>query len=132
MSANQDLIQAIAREVIARLEKRNGSSAAAPATSAGEDGVFETVPQAVEAALVAQRRVAAMSLEERAKMNAIIRRICADNADELARIELAETKIGRADHKAAKLRNIRLVLGAEAMRTDASSDAAGLCLIEYA
>jgi aldehyde dehydrogenase len=65
-------------------------------------------------------------------MNAIIRRICADNADELARVELAETKIGRADHKAAKLRNIRLVLGAESMHTDASSDSSGLCLVEYA
>jgi aldehyde dehydrogenase len=126
MIANQELIQAIAREVIARIGQRT----AAPV--AGEDGVFETVDQAVQAAVAAQQRVAVMSLEDRARMNAIIRRICADNADELARIELAETKIGRADHKAAKLRNIRLVLGAEAMRTEASSDSSGLCLIEYA
>ncbi|MCU1234961.1 MAG: aldehyde dehydrogenase [Candidatus Solibacter sp.] len=137
MTANQELIQAIAREVMARLQQRNelqrnGSPVAASSNAAGEDGVFETVPQAVAAAVIAQQRVAAMSLEERAKMNAIIRRICADNADELARIELAETKIGRADHKAAKLRNIRLVLGAESMRTDASSDSAGLCIVEYA
>jgi aldehyde dehydrogenase len=126
MIANQELIQAIAREVIARIGQRT----AAPV--AGEDGVFETVDQAVQAAVAAQQRVAVMSLEDRARMNAIIRRICADNADELARIELAETNIGRADHKAAKLRNIRLVLGAEAMRTEASSDSSGLCLIEYA
>jgi aldehyde dehydrogenase len=132
MTANQELIQAIAREVMARLEQRGASPAAAPTLAGGDDGVFETVDQAVKAAAAAQPRVAAMSLEDRARMNAIIRRICADNADELARIELAETKIGRADHKAAKLRNIRLVLGAEAMRTDASSDAAGLCLVEYA
>jgi aldehyde dehydrogenase len=129
MNANRELIEAIAREVIARM-----GQAASPAGSAGagEDGVFDTVDQAVKAATAAQQRVAAMGLEERAKMIAIIRRICADNADELARIELAETKIGRADHKAAKLRNIRLVLGAEAMKTEASSDAAGLCLVEYA
>ncbi|HEY1497067.1 MAG TPA: aldehyde dehydrogenase family protein [Candidatus Solibacter sp.] len=131
MIANQELIQAIAREVIARIEQRNGGTAASASTG-GEDGVFGTVDEAVKAAVTAQQRVAAMGLEERARMNAIIRRICADNADELARIELAETKIGRADHKAAKLRNIRLVLGAEAMKTDASSDAAGLCLVEYA
>jgi aldehyde dehydrogenase len=131
MIANQELIQAIAREVIARIEQRTGGNTASAATG-GDDGVFATVDEAVKAAVIAQQRVAAMGLEERARMNAIIRRICADNADELARIELAETKIGRADHKAAKLRNIRLVLGAEAMRTDASSDAAGLCLVEYA
>jgi aldehyde dehydrogenase len=132
MIANQELIQAIAREVIARIEQRTGATGASAAATGGEDGVFGTVDEAVKAAVIAQQRVAAMGLEERARMNAIIRRICADNADELARIELAETKIGRADHKAAKLRNIRLVLGAEAMKTDASSDAAGLCLVEYA
>ena len=130
MNANRELIEAIAREVIARMG--TGAQAAGAGPGAGEDGVFETVDQAVKAAAAAQQRVAAMGLEERGRMNAIIRRICSDNADELARVELAETKIGRADHKAAKLRNIRLVLGAEAMKTDASSDAGGLCLVEYA
>jgi aldehyde dehydrogenase len=130
MEANRDLIEAIAREVIARMGQQTPPAPAG--AGGGEDGVFETVDQAVKAAAAAQSRVAAMGLEERGKMNAIIRRICADNADELARVELAETKIGRADHKAAKLRNIRLVLGAEAMHTDASSDASGLCLVEYA
>ena len=132
MIANQELIEAIAREVLARMGTGSGPGTSAASGGAGEDGVFDTVDQAVKAAVAAQQRVAAMGLEERGKMTTIIRRICADNADELARIELAETKIGRADHKAAKLRNIRLVLGAEAMRTDASSDAAGLCLVEYA
>src|ERR1700693_3241172 len=122
MIANQELIHAIAREVLARTNER--LEPAAPSGAAGDDGVFETVDQAVKAAVSAQQRVGSMSLEERARMNAIIRRICNDNADELARIELAETRIGRADHKATKLRNIRLVLGAEAMKTDASSDAA--------
>jgi aldehyde dehydrogenase len=132
MIANQELIEAIAREVIARIGERNGSSSPSAAGDAGADGVFESVDQAVKAAGAAQPRVAAMGVEQRERMCAIIRRICSDNADELARVELAETKIGRADHKAAKLRNIRLVLGAEAMRTDASSDSSGLCLVEYA
>src|ERR1039458_1822184 len=130
MIANQELIQAIAREVLARIEERLSSNS--PAAGAGEEGVFETVDQAVKAAAAALPRVASMGLEERERMNAIIRRICHDNADELARIELAETKIGRADHKAVKLRNIRYVLGTAAMRSDASSDSPGLCLIEYA
>ena len=131
MIVNQELVQAIAREVIARLEERAGAPPSAPA-AAGSDGLFETVDEAVKAAVIAQRRVAAMGLEDRERMNAIIRRICNDNADELARIELAETKIGRADHKAMKLRNIRFVLGADAMRTDAASDSSGLCLVEHA
>ncbi|HMD70326.1 MAG TPA: aldehyde dehydrogenase family protein [Bryobacteraceae bacterium] len=131
MTVNQELVQAIAREVVARIEERYSapSSGAAPA---GDDGVFETVDLAVKAAVAAQRRVAAMGMEDRERMNTIIRRICHDNAEELARVELAETKIGRADHKAVKLRNIRFVLGADAMRTDASSDSSGLCLVEHA
>src|ERR1039458_5663486 len=119
MIANQELIQAIAREVLARIEER----LSLPTMAAGARGGAARRPQP---------RVASMGLEERERMNAIIRRICHDNADELARIELAETKIGRADHKAVKLRNIRYVLGTAAMRSDASSDSPGLCLIEYA
>ncbi len=130
MIASQELIQTIAEEVIARIEAR---LAASPAPSpASSDGVFDTVDEAVRAAAAAQIRVAAMSLEERERMNTIIRRICHDNADELARVELAETKIGRADHKSIKLRNIRLVLGTSAMSSEANSDTAGLCLVEHA
>jgi aldehyde dehydrogenase len=132
MIANQELIQAIAREVIARIEERIGSPLASGAAGAGEDGVFETVDQAVKAAVAAQQRVAEMGMEDRARMTGIIQRICRDNADELARIELAETKIGRADHKATKLRNIRMVLGPGAMHSEATTDSPGLCLIEHA
>src|SRR6516165_3813568 len=99
MIANQELIQAIAREVIARIEERMGLSSPSGTAEAGADGVFETVDQAVKAAKAAQQRVEAMGLEDRGRMNAIIRRICHDNGDELGRSELAETKIGRADHK---------------------------------
>ena len=132
MIASQELIQTIAEEVIARIEARLGPPPAAGSIDAGADGVFETVDQAVQAAAAAQQRVAAMGLEDRERMNAIIRRVCSENAEDLARIELAETKIGRADHKAIKLRNIRLVLGVGAMRSEASSDVTGLCLVEHA
>jgi hypothetical protein len=62
MIANQELIQAIAREVLARIEERLSSNS--PAAGAGEDGVFETVDQAVKAAAAAQPRVASMGASE--------------------------------------------------------------------
>src|SRR4051794_26363269 len=119
MMANQDqLIAEIAREVMARLEGRpNGHAAAAAPPS--PDGVFATVDSAVAAAAAAQQRVAAMSLDERGRMCDIIRRICRDSAPELARMELAETKLGRLDHKIVKLQNIRYVLGPESMSSEA-------------
>jgi aldehyde dehydrogenase len=138
MIANQEqLVAAIAKEVVARLEERLGSVSGArlPASgnhSLGDDGVFPAVDEAVQAAAAAQQRVAAMSLEDRGRMVTIIRRQCHDNAEEWARLELDETRIGRADHKAAKLRNIRLVPGAEAMQSEALSDTSGLCVIEHA
>ena len=47
-------------------------------------------------------------------------------------MELEETGLGRLDHKIEKLQIVRNVLGVEAMRSDARSDASGLCLIEHA
>ncbi|MGA2120165.1 MAG: aldehyde dehydrogenase family protein [Bryobacteraceae bacterium] len=124
----EELIARITREVVARLS--DGASAAA--RPAPGDGVFATVDEAVAAAGVAQTRVAAMSLADRGRMCAIVRRVCADNAPELARIELAETTLGRVDHKIAKLQNIRYILGTEAMTSQAMSDSTGLCVIEHA
>ena len=95
-------------------------------------GVFATVDDAVRAAAAAQPRVAAMSLEDRGRMIAIIRRICDERADELGRMELDETRIGRLDHKVGKLKAMRHVLGVEAMQIDARADRSGLCVIERA
>src|ERR1700732_2170244 len=100
MIANQEqLVAAITKEEVARLQERLGSLPPSSANASGEDGVFPTVDQAVQAAAAAQPRVAAMSLEDRGRMVNIIKRLCHDNADEWSRLELAETRIGRADHK---------------------------------
>ena len=88
--------------------------------------------EAVNAAYEAQKKVAAMSLEERGRIIDIICRICNDRREELGRMELEETKVGRLDHKILKLTNMRFVLGVEAMRSDARSNTTGLCIIEHA
>jgi aldehyde dehydrogenase len=62
----------------------------------------------------------------------IIRGVCYDRREELGRMELEETKVGRLDHKILKLENMRHVLGVEAMRSDARSDSTGMCMIERA
>jgi aldehyde dehydrogenase len=130
MTLDPRLVAEIAQEVAARLEGRLGV-APAPARPPG-DGVYATVDEAVKAAARAQRRIAEMSLEERGRIVAIIRRMCTENAAEWARIELDETRLGRLDHKIEKLQNIRFVPGVEAMRSEVRTDASGLCLIERA
>ena len=132
----EQLVAEIAREIVLRLRAagappREPAAAPPPRTALG-DGVFATVDAAVEAAANAQRRIQALSLEERGRAIEAIRRICDEQAPELARRELDETGIGRLDHKVDKLKAVKRVLGVEAMRIDARSDASGLCVIERA
>jgi aldehyde dehydrogenase len=143
MTSQEQVIADIAREVVARVRIQlqgtqsgfapgSRSAATAPNSAAARDGVFATVDEAASAAYVAQKKVADMSLEERGRMIGIVRRICIDRSEELGRMELEESKVGRLDHKIQKLKNMRYVLGVEAMRSDARSDKSGLCIIERA
>ncbi len=131
MQIQEQVIAEIAKEVVSRLRSQLQQTAS-PRGAEPRAGVFPTVDEAVNAAFETQRKVAAMSLEERGRMIDIIRRVCTDRAEELGRMELEETKVGRLDHKILKLKNMRLVLGIEAMRSDAHSDRTGLCIIEHA
>lgn len=145
-SEYEQLVAEIAREVLERLERggtaktpaqqapaglRAGDDGAAGPAPAG-DGVFATVDEAVAAAAEAQKRVAAMSLEERGRLAGIIKDLCWRHAEEWGRLELEETGLGRLDHKIEKLKIIRNVPGVEMMRPQARTDSSGLCLIERA
>jgi aldehyde dehydrogenase len=55
----------------------------------------------------------------------IIRRVCAERAHQLAKMEFEETGLGRLDHKIEKLKIVKNVLGVEAMRIEARTDATG-------
>ncbi len=140
MTSQEQVIADIAREVVARLRIQLAQTPAAstlfsaigkPVTVA-RDGVFATVDEAANAAYVAQKRVQEMSLEDRGRMIKIVRRICIDRCDELGKMELEESKVGRLDHKIQKLKNMQYVVGIEGMRSDARSDTSGLLIIERA
>ena len=140
MLNREEVIADIAKAVIERLRVVPAQEpappapqpAAAPPRISTGDGVFETVDEAVAAASEAQKRVAAMSLEDRGRMIAIIRQVCEQRSHQLARMELDETGLGRLDHKIEKLKAVKYVLGVEAMQSGARSDASGLCVIEHA
>ena len=144
MTNQEQVIAEIAREVVARLRAQMQQAqpvplpASAPASARhassadAHDGVFLTVDEAVNAASAAQKKVEEMSLEERGRMISIVRNICIDRCEELGKMELEETKVGRLDHKIQKLKNMRYVLGVEAMHSEARTDKSGLCVIEHA
>jgi aldehyde dehydrogenase len=136
MPIEAQVVEEIAREVVARLraqlQQPISFQPATPAGSGGRDGVFATVDEAASAAFEAQKKVAAMTLEELGRMTGIIVQICNDRREELGRMEMEETKVGRLDHKILKLTNMRFVQSVDALRSDARSRRSGLCIIERA
>ena len=142
MVNREEMIADIAKAVMARLrvdlpaakeaDRAAPQTPTAPPRASAVDGVFETVDEAVAAATEAQKRVAAMSLEDRGRMIAVIRQVCEQRSHQLARMELDETGLGRLDHKIEKLKAVKHVLGVEAMTSGARGDASGLCVIEHA
>ncbi len=153
MSAvNETLIRDVVAEVLGRL---NGAPASArsitPAPSApkqdcgcngkshstaapvrrGNFGVFEDANEACVAAQEAFLQLQKKGVAARAKIVEIVKSMAEANAEPWGKIELEETKIGRLDHKIAKLQIIKLVPGVEWIRPDGRSGDHGITLEEY-
>ena len=136
MQATETAVRKVVEEVLAQLGGggANGRRFDAPAGygSSTHDGVCATVDEAVAAAQAGFEQLRAASMETRAKAIQCVRDICESQAEELGRLEFEETKIGRLDHKIAKLQIVKLVPGIEFLRTDSVSGDNGLTVTEYA
>jgi aldehyde dehydrogenase len=130
-TASADTIRQIVQEVLTQLNKSPKSLAASRSTD-GDWGVFQSVEQAIAAATEGFEKLSEAPLAHRATAIQLVKEICERDADELGRLELEETKIGRLDHKIEKLKIIKLVPGVEFLRTDAFSGDHGITLTEYA
>lgn len=140
MQATETAVRKVVEEVLAQLGQ-GGNGSASPgrrfdSPAAGSlvtaDGVCSTVDEAVAAAQAGFEQLRASSMETRAKAIQCVRDICESQAEELGRLEFEETKIGRLDHKIAKLQIVKLVPGIEFLRSDAVSGDSGLTVTEYA
>ena len=65
-------------------------------------GVFEDMNDAIAAAETGYKAIRRMTLEERERIIDVIRKLCREEATVMATIGVAETKMGRVDHKTAK------------------------------
>jgi len=131
MQATEAAIRQVVQEVLSQLG-RGPYVATAGKSRDGAWGVFKTVDQAVQAATDGFEALSQRGLEDRRQAIDCVRRITADQAEELGRLELEETKIGRLDHKIEKLKIVKLVPGVEFLKTDCLSGDHGLTLTEYA
>lgn len=152
MATTEQAIRAVVEEVLAELGKSavktapsNGdgrpqipvqsAGSARPAMgpqATGNWGVFQSVDAAVGAAQEAFRALQSKTIADRERVVQIVKTICERDAEELGRLELEETKIGRLDHKIEKLKIIKLVPGTEWLRSDCFSGDHGLTVEEYA
>jgi aldehyde dehydrogenase len=133
MQVTEDLIRSVISEVLSQMGTGAFLANGKPqGGSAGNLGAFPTADAAVSAAEAAFHAFRSRPLDDRKKAIECIRTICVSQAEELGRLELEETKIGRLDHKIAKLRDaIPRVPGVEYLRTDNNSGDLGLTLTDY-
>jgi aldehyde dehydrogenase len=149
-SLNETLIRDVVAEVLGRLGNApapaKAAAAAAPAPSCGcngkshaaagpalrgKFGVYQDANEACVAANEAFLQLKAKGVETRRKIEHIVKTMAEKNAEVWGKLEFEETKIGRLDHKIAKLQIIKLVPGVDFLRPDARSGDHGITLEEY-
>src|SRR5262245_17253840 len=111
MQMTEDLIRSVVQQVLTQMggmaqgPAGAGNGAVTVPRPAGTLGVYASADDAVAAAAAAFHEFRTRPLADRAKAVNCVRSICVEQAEELGRLELEETKIGRLDHKIAKLRD---------------------------
>ncbi|MHB9012085.1 MAG: aldehyde dehydrogenase [Ignavibacteriaceae bacterium] len=125
----KDLIQNIVRQVVAGAE---ASSIAKSSSDKGEWGVFDDMNDAVEAAHEAFQLFKERSVQCRKTITDAVRQMTLDHKEELAKMTVEETKMGRVEHKIAKFINAaKHSPGIEYLQPQAWSGKNGLALDDY-
>ena len=156
-SLNETLIRDVVTEVLGKLggtstvTNKPAAQAPAPAPAAktgdcgcsakkvsaanvalrGKFGVFQDANEACAAAQEAYLLLQKKGMAARRKIEEIVKGMAEKNAEAWGKIEFEETKIGRLDHKIAKLQIIKLVPGVDWLRPDGRSGDHGITLEEY-
>jgi aldehyde dehydrogenase len=131
MQATEDIVRSVVQEVLSRL------GTATPLTPVrshtGRRGVFTCVNEAVAAANESFEQLCERPISDRKRIIDHIRRISIDQCVELGTAEMNETKIGRLEHKIAKLKTLgERTPGVEFLRSEVFSGDHGLAIIEHA
>ena len=124
MSVNEQMVQDVVKEVMAKLQLQSAAPAA-------QKGIFADMKDAIEAAKKAQKYVHRMSMDQREQIISNIRKKTRENAEILARMGVEETGMGNVPHKILKHQLVaEKTPGTEDITTTAWSGDKGLTLIE--
>ena len=137
-----NLTEAQIREIVSKVvSEYNKPTSAAPAKDWDATqyhgrkliGIYATMEEAIEAANKGYKAVRAMSVAEREKIVTAIRELTRAEARNMAALGVAETKMGRVDHKYAKhLLVADKTPGTEDIVSEAKTGDNGLTLTEMA
>lgn len=142
-----ETLRSVVESVISRLAANDVQAPAVPAPvssakssscgcgcsgGSGQRGVFTCVDKAANAATDAHLQLKKLGVAGRAKVIGIVKGLAVANAEAWGKFEMEETKIGRLDHKIAKLLITKNVPGTEWLQPYAMSGDAGITLEEYA
>jgi len=129
---NEAAIRDVVTEVLSKLKSSGPLVAPAALTKTTRHGVFEDAGSAAKAAQGGFEQLKQKGWAARAKVIEIVKQMCADHSDRWGGLEFEETKIGRLDHKIAKLHGINNVLGTEFLTPYGMSGDAGITMEECA
>lgn len=102
-------------------------------SSLGQDGIFEEVDAAVDAAEAAHLELVKLTLEKRREIIRSIRKIIMSNLEKISKLAVEETTFGRVEDKIEKNRLAALKTpGIEDLEPTAYSDDNGMTLMERA
>ncbi len=132
-------INAIVANVLAEMKKPAAPAAEAKAWDSTQYmgrkliGIYDTMEEAIKVANEGYTAIRSMSVAQREKIITAIRELCRAEAKNMAALGVAETKMGRVDHKYAKhLLVADKTPGTEDIIEEAKTGDGGLTLTEMA
>ena len=133
MELSQKEIQELVAKVVEKVQSNSSSTKEAATSVSLEDGVFSTVDEAVKASRVAETEMRETPLATRKKMIKQMRACSLANAEELAKLAVEETGLGRVEDKTAKnILAAEKTPGVEDLVATTYTGDNGMTLVEYA
>lgn len=134
MQISEKDIQKLVEQVLSNITNQASENISKSASEiALGDGVFTTVDEAVKAAKIAEAKIRSVSLEGRRKMIQAMREVSIAHANELAKMAVEETGLGRIEDKISKnLLAANKTPGVEDLVSNTYTGDDGMTLVEYA
>ena len=136
MEINEKDLKLIIESVLDKLESTKSDKKILDSSLSrisGQDGIFEEVNAAVDAAEAAHLELIKLTLDQRREIIRSIRKIIMSNLEEISKLAVEETTFGRVEDKIEKNRLAALKTpGVEDLEPTAYSDDNGMTLMERA